>query len=334
MSLNLKMKPSFSAPLFASVLYLLVLASDFFRKSLIDAGGNEYLSVIIVQLLIFIIPSIVFCRLRGVGYASKLNIRLISPNKLGSIITATLVLIFGSMLIRFAQIYLFGMSSFTYSVFQDYVGAGTEYNFLFAATAFAVLPALTEGFAFRAIILTEYNEGGYGAVNATVISSLLCSMLFFSLESLPIRFFTSLVFCMLTYVTGSSLSSLICHLCFNIYSVFGEKYIIKALSDPSNKVISIFTFALLFLILAVIMFGEFEHTLRQTGRNGTPSPSYLLKKSDDGETPDIAATESEEEKALSKSVISEKTKLSIEAYFSPSFLICILIFAVAVIGLF
>ncbi len=327
----MKMKPSFSAPLFASILYILVLGADFFREKLTGAGGNEYLSVIIVQLLIFVIPAILFCRLKGVGYASRLNIRLIAPSKFGSVITASLVLIFGSVIIRFAQIYLFDMSKFSVSGFESYISGRTEYNFLFAAAAFAIIPALTDEFVFRTIMLTEYNEGGYGAVNATIITSLLSSMLFFTLESFPIRFFSAIVLCMLTYATGSSLSAFIAHLIFNIYTVFGEKYIIKTLSDPSNKIISVFTFALLFLVLSVIMFSEFEHTLRQMGKSGAPSPSYLLKKSDDGKTPDIAATEAAEDDNPSKKVISEKNKLAIEAFFSPSFIVCIIIFAVAVL---
>lgn len=327
----MKMKPSFSTPLFASILYFLVLGAGLFKDKLTGAGGNEYLSVIIVQLLIFIIPTILFCRLKGVGYASRLNVRLIAPAKFGSIIIASLVLIFGSVVIRFAQIYLFKMSAFPVSYFESYIGQNTEYNFLFAAAAFAIIPALTDELVFRGVMLTEYNEGGYGALNATLITSLLSSMLFFSLESFPIRFFSAVILCMLTYATGSSLSAFVAHLAFNIYTVFGEKYIIRTLSDPSNKIISVFTFTLLFLILSVIMFSEFEHILRQMGQSGAPSPSYMLKKSDDGKTPDIAATEASEEDNASKSVMSEKNKLTIEAFFSPSFIACIIIFAVAVL---
>ncbi len=327
----MKMKSSFTTPLFAAVLYFLVLGAGLFKDKLTGAGGNEYLSVIIVQLLIFVIPAILFCRLKGVGYTSRMNIRLIAPAKFGSVLTASLVLVFGSVIIRFAQIYLFGMSDFSVSFFESYISPNTEYNFLFAAAAFAIIPALTDEFVFRSIMLTEYNEGGYGAVNATIITSLLSSMLFFSIESFPIRFFSAIVLCMLTYATGSSLSAFIAHLIFNIYTALGEKYIIKTLSDPSNKIISVFTFVLLFLVLCVIMFSEFEHTLRQMGQSGAPSPSYLLRKSDDGKTPDIAATEAAEAENSSKDVVSEKNKLTIEAFFSPSFIACIIIFAVAVL---
>ena len=37
--------------------------------------------------------------------------------------------------------------------------------------------------------------------------------------------------------------------------------------------------------------------LRRAGQNGTPTPSYRLKKTADGQTPDIAATEAAEDNA-------------------------------------
>ncbi len=327
----MKAKASFSAPLFALILYVLLFASGFLQERLADAGGNLYLSVIILQILIFLLPAVIYCRLKGVGYAVKLNVRLFSPGKLGSVVMTALVLICGSVLIRFAQIYLFGMETFSFSLFDSYIEAETSTEFLFTATAFAIVPALTEEFVFRSILLTEYNEGGHGAVTATLIVSLLSSMMYFSLEALPIRFLASALLCMLTYVTGSSIASFLAHVVFNIYGVFGEKYILKALSDPSNKIISVFTFTLLFLVLAVILFGEFEHILRRMGQSGTPTPSYRLKKTEDGKTPDVAATEAAEEGEPSAS-LSEATKLGIEAFFSPTFLLCILAFAVAIFG--
>ena len=57
---------------------------------------------------------------------------------------------------------------------------------------------------------------------------------------------------------------------------------------------------------------------------------FVVQKADDGETPDVAATEEEEEGT--KKVIGDRTKMNIEAFFSPTFLLCILFFAAAVFG--
>ena len=65
----MKTKASFSAPLFALILYALLFASGFAKDRLIGAGGNVFLSVIILQILIFIIPSIIFCLMKGAQYS-------------------------------------------------------------------------------------------------------------------------------------------------------------------------------------------------------------------------------------------------------------------------
>lgn len=325
-------KASLMAPLFVLILYLLFTASDFLRPYLIEAGGNLYLSVIILQILVFLLPAIVFCRLKGVGHATKLNVKLFSPGKLGAVIMGSLVLIAASILIRFIEIYLFGVSDFHFALFDVYVSGEGTVDFLYTVAAFAIMPALTEEFVFRAILLTEYNNEGYGAVMAALLTSLLSSMMYFSLEKLPIRFVAALIFCVVTYATGSSLAAFFVHLIFNIYGLFGEKYILQALSDPSNRVISIFVFALLFFVLLAIFLGEVEHIYRRLGQSGTETPAYRLKKTEDGKTPDLAATEADEARPEKNGKLSQRTRRAIDAFFSPTFLLCILYFAIAVFG--
>ena len=48
-------------------------------------------------------------------------------------------------------------------MFGEYLNAAQGAEFLPKAMAFAVVPAICEEFVFRAILLTEYNEGGFGA---------------------------------------------------------------------------------------------------------------------------------------------------------------------------
>ena len=224
----MKMKASFAAPFFVLIVYCLALASEIIGDKLLVSEGNVHLSVIILQILIFMIPAIIFSRLKGVGYSMKLNIKLFSPGKLGSIIVSALTLICGSILIRFVEIYLFGVENFGFSMFDKYLNALTSDEFLFTATAFAVVPAITEEFVFRAIVLTEYNEEGYGAVSSSVVSALLSSMLFFSFDKLPIFFLAGIIFSMVTYTTGSSLAAMLCHMIFNFYGIFAENMINSA----------------------------------------------------------------------------------------------------------
>ena len=159
----MKVKASLSSPFFVLIIYILALASGFLQSKLLESENNIYLSVIILQILIFIIPAIVFCRLKGVGYSMKLNIKLFSPGKLGCVIMSALVLICGSVLIRFAQIYVGGLDAFSFSMFDSYLASASSGNFLFTAMAFVVMLAITEEFVFRGVLLTEYNEDDFGA---------------------------------------------------------------------------------------------------------------------------------------------------------------------------
>ena len=327
----MKPKASFVVPLFVLILYGLLISSRFLQTRIIEAGGNLYLSVIILQILIFLLPAIIFCRLKGVGYSVKLNVRLFSPLKFGAVLITAAVMILATILIRFLQIYVGQMTVFRFALMNSYLGGDSGAEFLYTAMAFAVVPALTEEFVFRGILLTEYNEAGYRAAVATAISALLSSMMYFSLELLPIRLIAGFFLCLLTYATGSSLAAFLCHILFNIYGLFGEQYVLRALSDPTNRIIGLFSFLMLFLLVIVLFFGVYENIFRHMGQIGEPTPSYRLKKTDDGQTPDISATEADEE-GTSRAALGESARMGIEALFSPTFLLCILVFVVAIFG--
>ena len=89
----MKVRASFLSPLFVLILYILALASGLLQDKLISGGNDPCLSVIIISMLVYIIPAIIFCRLKDVGYSAKLNIKLFSPGKLGCVIMSSLVLI-------------------------------------------------------------------------------------------------------------------------------------------------------------------------------------------------------------------------------------------------
>ena len=328
-------KASFRAPLFVLIIYGLILLSRTI-ESKIASNGNIYLSLIILQILVFIIPSILFCRLRGVGYSVKLNIKPFSPGKLGCVVLAAIALISGSVVLRLFQISVFDSNTFLFSMYSKYLPANPSEYFLFCTMSFAVMPAIAEEFVFRSIVLSEYNNSGIGAVAASAVSSLLSSMIFFDLEQLPVFLLCGIVCSVVTYVTGSSLTAILTHMLFNIYGIFGEPRLIRAMINPSNRVITVFTAVLLFLILTVIFLGECEHIMYRAGINGVQTPSYRLKKTDDGTTPDIASTDAEDDDNDNKKrnglILSGKFKSRMEVFFSPTFLMCILVFAVAVFG--
>ena len=327
----MKKNATITAPLLVLIVLGLFVGSKFAEQRIIEAGGNMYLTVIIIQILIFILPAVIFCRLKGVGYAGKMNMRIFSPAKIGICILSCLFLICGTALIRMAQVYLFGYEEIRYTLFPAYMERVGDLELLFGALAFAIFPAICEEFIFRSILLTEYNNEGYNGMNASIASVILFGAMSGSLEILPIYLLVGIVCCMITYATGSSLTAFLVRMAFNAYMMFGEKYIFNAIVNPANLEIALFTFGFLFLGIGALTFSGYEKTLTVSAFNGTPTPSYLLKK-DENDTPDLAATETDEA-GVRYGGLSKNVRDFIEILFSPTFLLCILLFVVMLFGI-
>ncbi len=325
----MKKNASIITPLFTLIVFGMLIASKFAESYILQTGGNVYLTVIILHVLIFIIPTLVFCRIKGVGYSRKMNIGLFAPSQFGAILLSTLFLICGSALLRYAQVYMFGLTSVHYSIFNSYINAMPSASLLPLAMAFAVVPAISEELVFRTIVLTEYNYGGYGAVPASVGSVVLFSITCLDLEILPIYVMLGIVCCMITYATGSSLTAVIVHILFNSYEIFGEKYVFNAVSNPANRITSVFAIGALFLVFAALMFADFERILKINSVNGTPVPAYASAGETDAEqgSGDGAAGEVVGNGGLSRSFGG-----FIEIMFSPTMLISVLIFLIMIFG--
>ncbi|MBO4770830.1 MAG: CPBP family intramembrane metalloprotease [Clostridia bacterium] len=326
----MKKNASIITPLFTLIVFGMLVASKFAESYILQTGGNAYLTVIILNVLIFIIPTLIFCRIKGVGYSKKMNIGLFAPSQFGAILLSTLFLICGSALIRYAQVYLLGLTTVRYSIFNSYINAMPSASMLPLAMAFAVVPAISEELVFRTIVLTEYNYGGYGAVPASIGSVVLSSILCLDLEILPIYVMLGIVCCMITYATGSSLTAVIVHVLFNCYEIFGEKYVFNAVSNPANRVTSVFAIGALFLIFSALMFADFERILKVSSVNGTPVPAYVSGEETDAEQESVGDEAPGD--VVGHGGISRSFSGFIEIMFSPTMLISVLIFLIMIFG--
>ena len=130
---------------------------------------------------------------------------------------------------------------------MSYAGFAMNSGFfdgLYLVVAFALLPAITEEFLFRGIILSEY--GTVGVVCSVVLSSAMFSMCHFSFLRLPSYFFCGVVLACLTYATRSIVAPMIVHTLYNVVVLFFGDYVVR-LAEKNN--IS----GILFLIIAVVL---------------------------------------------------------------------------------
>lgn len=272
----MKLKALNAAPTLVAVIYILLLLSGFFGADSTDV--DPYLSVIILELLIFALPALFFCRLRGKNYASKIRMRFFEPGTIPFILTAAVTLMLASCAVKLGIYAVFDYSLDVTEIYKSNIPSDTSgVSVIFTALAFAVFPAVTEELVFRGIVLAEYET--CGVFPAVILSSLLFSMLHFDLKLFLVYFVSGVILSLTAYVCRSVLAPMLVHTINNVFSVFFEDYIWNSILQPRN--IIIFAFVIVTLLLAVLMllFGEAGRLYRSYGQYGEDS-SYRLKKSE------------------------------------------------------
>ena len=83
------------------VTYILLLISKFIDVALLNRD-NEYMSVIILQMMIFLLPGALWCMLKGERYIKRLRISAPSLDTVWLIVSAALVMMTGGLLISLA----------------------------------------------------------------------------------------------------------------------------------------------------------------------------------------------------------------------------------------
>lgn len=244
-------------------------------------GDNPYLSVIVIQLLIFVLPALFFCRLRGKDYGRKIRISFFELGTIPFIIIACVSLMLASCAVKFG---IYSLLDYTVSSSDIYgyavegeISAGDGGTEAVAAIfAFAIFPAVTEELVFRGIMIAEYEE--CGVVGAALMSSLLFAMLHLEPVLLPVYFVSGLILALSVYVTRSILAPILIHTANNIFSLFLEDYLWERILQPRNLMVFAFLIVSLTLLAFTLMFGEACRIYRSYGKDGVPSEYVIPKK--------------------------------------------------------
>lgn len=304
----MKIKSTFSAPLLCAVVYALLLLSGFADALLLESGESVYLSVIVIQLLVLIIPAVFYVRLKGDAFIPKLRLRLFAADKLIIILLSATVMILGGLLLN-ALFSVAGVSVGRFSLYETYVPPGSAgiSDALYMMVAFAALPALAEEFLFRSVILAEYEQSGI--FSAVFMSSLMFSMLHFSLDSFPVYLFCGVMLAFVTYATRSVLAAVLVHFLYNLFGLFGQPYVHNVMAQLQHFDFFVIILALLFLFVLLLTFGEAERIYHNYAVSNKSSDYVLVKPH------------------------KRKVALFFEAFLSPAFLMCLLLYLIILAGL-
>lgn len=320
MKKNSTRQKSITAPVAVLAVFILLLLTRFLEGELLTRE-NEYVAIIVLQLLIFLLPAAIYIKLTSAN-VSELRI---SPFGLGHIllvISAIVTISAGTLLIRY---YTAGYSALSenydlYGVFISKNDGGVG-DTLYLVLAYAALPAVCEEAVFRGILCAEYQHRSSFA--AVFMSSLFFAMIHFDTENFLALFFAGAVLSFTLYATRSLLAPIVVHFCQNLLSVFGRPAI-QTLYDLGGEKLFIFIITALALLFAFIFCSEAARLYRGYSRQNLSSEyrnsNDAERSSDGGDTP------SQWDEFAKR---FPRVSATLGAIFSPTALLCYVIYAVA-----
>ncbi len=262
-------------------------------------GSEIFFAVLVLQIITFVLPGLFYCRLNGADYIGKLNLKPFGIRSLLFVIPASLLLFLSSALIRLLGLY-FSNAQYTPTVS---VGGISPTDAVFVLLVYCVCPALCEEFVFRGIVLSSYRQ--YGIFCSITVSSALFAMLHFSITDFPLYFISGIILAGVALITKSVFPCMIIHFLNNAFAIFFEDYLWQMIVRPKNVALFVFIAGALFLLLLFITLSHAEEIVYR-----------------------YSSTVDEKENHPKKDINVAARDFFISVL-SPSFLMCLVYFAVA-----
>ena len=257
------MAVSNSATVLVLIIYVLLLLSR-----LIDAAflsrESQYLSIILLQLMIFPIPAYLYVRLKPAGYVKALRFGKIRLSHLFLLLSASFMLIAGCTLLGMLCGMMTAQPSFTlYDTFAS-VNDGTVGATIRLVLAYGLLPAFCEELVFRCILCADHEK--HGILYAATVSALFFAFLHFDLTALPVYLFSGLLLALVMYVTRSSIAAMIVHLCYNLFGIFVQAGLSGYCKSTGSIGLLVVLLIALLLLSSAFFCGEVARILRRRAR--------------------------------------------------------------------
>ena len=233
--------------------FVLLLLSNLIDANLLDRD-NEYIGAILLQILIFVIPAILYCKLRGEKFTDRIRMRPFRASQIFFVVCMLILMITGGLL---SSILTGGIASLggSFTLYGTFVAhTSTPADIVYSILAYALLPALGEELIFRSILAAEYEKYGVGV--SITVSALLFAMLHFSFEHFLTYLLLGTMLSFAMYATRSFFTAFLLHLCYNIFCLFGQPFLSAFYVNAGSNEIFLFCLVVLFLLFAALMTGE------------------------------------------------------------------------------
>ena len=241
-------------PILVACCFVLLLLSRLIDTRLTNRD-NEFLVVILMQLMIFLVPAIVYGKLRGDAFPERIRLRLPRPEHLWFTACMLIVMISGALL---CEILTGGIASLTgnFTLYSTFIARinGSALETVYVILAYGILPAFCEELIFRSILCAEYERFGVGV--SIAVSALFFAMLHFSFALLPAYLFVGALLAFSMYATRSFFTAFLLHTLYNLFCLFGQPYLSAFYVHAGNNDIFVFCLVTLFLLFSAFATGE------------------------------------------------------------------------------
>ncbi len=272
----MKIKNVHGAPLLLIIISVLLIIVGFADMSFLSSD-NAYLASAVLQVLVFAIPSAIYARARGRKYITHMRFRIFKAVDLPLMVFALGFMIFGGATLNF---FLYRLAPDLFRTSSGAVmaeGTGGVGNAIYAVLSVAILPAITEEFLFRGIIVTEYERNGVAL--AVVLSSVTFSLIHFNLIKIPVYFFYGVVLALVLYATRSLFATMLIHAANNVLVMFFEVYVYRAaMRQGGGIVLFAFICSTATILFAFLFFSAASRAYADLSWKNVPSEYTKRKK--------------------------------------------------------
>jgi membrane protease YdiL (CAAX protease family) len=269
--------PFFAAPALVLAISVFMIFVQFANLDT-DNEAVIYGVMLILQLVVFAVPTGFFCYLRGKSYIFTLDMYAPRKHSLRVILLGSLLVILASGVLKFG-LFHFAYDYSTHSLYGSSItlSAGSFGGTLLMVLSLAIFPALTEEIVFRGIIMKEYKL--CGSVFSMLFSAVLFAFIHFDLRQFPIYVALGMLTAWMAFITRSVWASVIVHAVYNIYVIFFEKYIWLFSSNPDSDILFWLILTAAMFVCAFFFLGAAERVMRYCAKNGDSAPRPLRKQS-------------------------------------------------------
>lgn len=266
-------RPPHSPPLLVLCVFVLLLLSRLIDP-LLTTRENEYAVVVLLQILIFAVPGVLYCKLKEKTLSLKPRMRFFRPEQIWFLFCVLIVMITGSLL---CEILTGGIASLVgnFTLYSTFVAKlnGNGGQALYVILAYGLLPAFCEELVFRAILCAEYERFGVGV--SIAVSALFFAFLHFSFPLFLSYLFVGAILACSLYATRSFFAPFLLHLGYNVFCLLGQPYLSAFYVNAGSNEIFLFCLISLFLLFSAFAVGEARKIYHLYARHNVDS-SYTV----------------------------------------------------------